>query len=115
MKESTLIVKLKQAEQQRLQNNQMVMALTQDVAQLQEFVSGFFKVVRRLPGYEEIIKELAAEHKAAEEKAAAEAKELEVTDPEEVKPTLDLTGDDSPVIGPGIKEQLDFEMDQKDD
>jgi len=94
MKESTLIVNFKKAERERLQNNQMIMSLVNDTEQLQQMVSGFLGVIRKLPGYDEAIKQLAKEHEEAKAKAEAEAKELEVVDAEEVKPTLDLGADD---------------------
>jgi hypothetical protein len=98
MKESTIIVNFKKAENERLQNNQMIMRMVDDLSQLQQMVSGFLGVIRKLPGYEDAIKEMSAEHEAAkkkaEQEAADEAANVEVVDAEEVKPTLDLGADD---------------------
>jgi len=94
MKEVTLITNFKRGEKERLQNNQMIMALVQDVQQLQQMVSGFLGVLRKLPGYDKAIKELAKEAEEAEAQAKKEAEELEVTGAEEVKPSLELGKDD---------------------
>jgi len=65
MKEQTLIQKFKEAEVQRLQNNQMIGEQSQAIKQLQDLVSGLIKVVRTLPDYETTIEKL----KTAEAKA----------------------------------------------
>ena len=65
MKEQTLIQKFKEAEVQRIQNNQMIGEQSQAIKQLQDLVSGLIKVVRTLPDYETTIEKL----KAAEAKA----------------------------------------------
>ena len=89
MKESTLILSLKRGEKERLQNNAMIMALTQDVANLQEMMAGMLQVIRRLPGYSDVIKELAAENKKKQEEMEA-AEAAEALDPaaevEEISP-----------------------------
>ena len=89
MKEQTMIQKFKLGEQQRLQNNRMIGQLNQDVNNLQQMVSGFLGVLRKLPGYDEAITELAEEHEATLKAEEAAAKEMEVVEPEEVK-KLDL-------------------------
>lgn len=65
MKEQTLIQKFKEAEVQRIQNNQMIGEQSQAIKQLQDLVSGLIKVVRTMPCYEETIEKL----KTAEAKA----------------------------------------------
>jgi uncharacterized coiled-coil DUF342 family protein len=100
MKEDKLIKQLAQAKNERLQNNQMIQSLNQDVNDLQQMVSGFLGVIRLLHGYDDAITTLSEQHKAAEAKAALEAqvdledsiKEIEV-ETEEVK-VLDLGKDD---------------------
>jgi hypothetical protein len=66
MKESTIISKFKEAEGQRLQNNRMVQSLVQDLQDLQQTFAGFIAVIRRLPGYDDVIKQMT-EERAAEE------------------------------------------------
>lgn len=66
MKESTIIAKFNEAEQQRLQNNRMVQSLVQDLQDLQQTFAGFISVIRRLPGYDDVIKQMTDE-RAAEE------------------------------------------------
>jgi len=100
MKEDKLIKQLAQAKNERLQNNQMIQSLNQDVGDLQQMVSGFLGVIRLLHGYDDAITTLSEQHKEAEAKAALEAqvdledsiKEIEV-ETEEVK-VLDLGKDD---------------------
>lgn len=65
MKEQTLIQKFKEAEVQRIQNNQMIGEQSQAIKQLQDLVSGLIKVVRAMPCYDETIEKL----KSAEAKA----------------------------------------------
>ena len=65
MKESELIRRLKEGETQRLQNNQMIGSLMSEVNKTQELVAGMVKVIRRLPDYDEIINEVAAEYQAS--------------------------------------------------
>lgn len=67
MKESTIIAKFNEAEQQRLQNNRMIQSLVQDFQNFQQTFAGFISVIRRLPGYDEVIKQMT-EERAAEEK-----------------------------------------------
>lgn len=100
MKEDKLIKQLAQAKNERLQNNQMIQSLNQDVSDLQQMVSGFLGVIRLLHGYDDAITTLSEQHKEAEAKAALEAqvdledsiKEIEV-EAKEVK-VLDLGKDD---------------------
>ncbi len=100
MKEDKLIKQLAQAKNERLQNNQMIQSLNQDVGDLQQMVSGFLGVIRLLHGYNDAITTLSEQHKEAEAKAALEAqvdledsiKEIEV-EAKEVK-VLDLGKDD---------------------
>ncbi len=100
MKEDKLIKQLAQAKNERLQNNQMIQSLNQDVGDLQQMVSGFLGVIRLLHGYDDAITTLSEQHKEAEAKAALEAqvdledsiKEIEV-EAKEVK-VLDLGKDD---------------------
>ena len=67
MKESTIIAKFKEAEQQRLQNNRMVQSIVQDMQDLQQTFAGFIAVIRRLPGYDDVIKQMTDERAAEEE------------------------------------------------
>lgn len=90
MKESTIITNMQRAERERLQNNQMIGALVQDVQNLQQMMSGFLAVMRKLPGYDDAIAELAKANEEAEAKAKAELEAIEVKGAEEVKPELDL-------------------------
>ncbi len=60
MKEQTLIQKFKEAEVQRIQNNQMIGEQSQAIKQLQDLVSGLIKVVRAMPCYDETIEKLKA-------------------------------------------------------
>ena len=64
MKESTIIAKFKEAEAQRLQNNRMVQSLVQDMQDLQQTFAGFISVIRRLPGYDDVIKQMTEEREA---------------------------------------------------
>jgi DNA-binding ferritin-like protein len=68
MKESTIIAKFKEAEQQRLQNNRMVQSLVQDMQDFQKTFAGFISVIRRLPGYDDVIKQMTDERAAEAEK-----------------------------------------------
>jgi hypothetical protein len=68
MKESTIIAKFKEAEQQRLQNNRMVQSLVRDMQDLQSTFAGFISVIRRLPGYDDVIKAMTEEREAQEKK-----------------------------------------------
>ncbi len=84
MKEVTLITTFKKHEKMIIQNNGMIGKLVDDAQQMQEMIAGFLGIMRKLPGYDKAIKELAKEHeeklvKQAEEELAA-AKEL--CDPE---------------------------------
>ncbi len=81
MKESVLIEKLNRGQNERLQNNQMIQGITRDLGEMQQFVVGLLATMRKLPGYDAAIKELADENAA---------KEMEVNAPEEVKPEIDL-------------------------
>ncbi len=67
MKESTLISKFKDAEDQRLQNNRMIQSLVQDLQDLQQTFAGFISVIRRLPGYDDVIAAMTKE-RAEQEK-----------------------------------------------
>jgi len=87
MKESTLIEKFNRAQSERLQNNQMIQGIMNDLGEMQQFVVGLLATMRKLPGYDDAIQELAAENAL---KTSEEAKEMEVNSPEEVKPELDL-------------------------
>jgi hypothetical protein len=77
MKEDKLIKQLAQAKNERLQNNQMIQSLNQDVSDLQQMVSGFLGVIRLLHGYDDAITTLSEQHKEAEAKAVLEAAALE--------------------------------------
>lgn len=55
MKEQTLLQKFKEAEVQRLQNNQMIGETSQAIKQLQDLVLGLIKVTRAMPCYEEAV------------------------------------------------------------
>lgn len=68
MKESTLISKLKEAEDQRLQNNRMIQSLVRDLQDLQQTFAGFINVIRRLPGYDDVITEMTKERAEQEKK-----------------------------------------------
>ena len=68
MKESTLISKFKEAEDQRLQNNRMIQSLVQDLQDLQQTFAGFISVIRRLPGYDDVIAEMTKERAEQEKK-----------------------------------------------
>ena len=67
MKESTIIAKFNEGEQQRLQNNRMIQSLVQDLQDLQQTFAGFISVVRRLPGYDDVIKQMTEERAAEDE------------------------------------------------
>lgn len=67
MKESTIISKFSVAENERLQNNRMIQTLVRDFQEFQQTFAGFISVIRRLPGYDEVIKQMT-EERAAEEK-----------------------------------------------
>lgn len=78
MKEQTLIQKLNRGEQERLQNNQMIQHLMNELQLVQEFTTGLLSTMRKMPGYKEAIEELAAEN-------LEKAKDIDVVDAEEVK------------------------------
>jgi len=67
MKESTIISKFNVCENERLQNNRMIQTLVHDLQEFQQTFAGFISVIRRLPGYDEVIKQMT-EERAAEEK-----------------------------------------------
>ena len=67
MKESTIISKFSVAENERLQNNRMIQTLVRDFQEFQQTFAGFISVIRRLPGYDDVIKQMT-EERAAEEK-----------------------------------------------
>ena len=67
MKESTIISKFSVAENERLQNNRMIQTLVHDFQEFQQTFAGFISVIRRLPGYDDVIKQMT-EERAAEEK-----------------------------------------------
>ena len=94
MKEDKLIKQLAQAKNERLQNNQMIQSLNQDVNDLQQMVSGFLGVIRLLHGYDDAIATLSEQHAEATKQVDLEEsiKEIE-TEAEEVK-VLDLGKDD---------------------
>lgn len=116
MKEVTLITTFKKHEKMIIQNNGMIGSLMNDVQQIQEMTAGFLGVIRKLPGYEKAINELAEEHakreaemKATELKEATEAckalkgecegcifckPEPAMLAPEEAPKVLDLGKDD---------------------
>lgn len=78
MKEQTLIEKLNRGANERLQNNQMIQHLMQELQLVQEFTTGLLSTMRKMPGYKEAISELAAEN-------MEKAKDMEVVDATEVK------------------------------
>lgn len=73
MKEETMYRKWNENKKMIIQNNSMIGDLINDVNQLQQLVSGFLGVIRKLPGYDKAIKELAKEHEIAEKKAKKKA------------------------------------------
>lgn len=68
MKESTIITKFNTCDSERLQNNRMIQSLVQDMQDLQQTFAGFINVIRRLPGYDEVIKQLTDERAEEVEK-----------------------------------------------
>lgn len=77
MKENVLIAKLTLGQKQRLENNQMISQLMVNIEELQQLASGLLGVMRKMPGYDKAIKEMADEHEAKEKELAE--KESEVT------------------------------------
>lgn len=79
MKEETMYRKWNENKDLIIQNNQMIGGIAKDTRQLQEMFTGIIGILRKLPGYDEAIKELAKEHEEKEAelkaKALAEAKE----------------------------------------
>lgn len=72
MKEETFITNFKKAERERLQNNQMILGLNKSLDQTQQMLTGLFNVLRKIPGYDAAVAELAEENKKAQEAAKAE-------------------------------------------
>ena len=87
MKEQTLIEKLNRGENERLQNNQMIQHLMNELQLIQEFTTGLLSTMRKMPGYKEAIEELAAEN-------MEKAKDMEVVDAEVVENSGLMMGDD---------------------
>jgi hypothetical protein len=67
MKESEIIRKFAESKNQILQNNKMLQSVIQDFQDLQQTFAGFISVIRRLPGYDDVIKEMVAERAQAED------------------------------------------------